>query len=116
MCDNSSDSDLVIWTMKEYGIKETWTKELVIRKNSDLERLSYAIVTPMKVWKNGDVLLLWRDDVLFSYSPETKTLEKVHVPRDSAHVVTPFINYEMLPHVASLLSLKDFGTEKVDTF
>ncbi|XP_057491016.1 F-box protein At3g07870-like [Actinidia eriantha] len=116
VCDNSSDSDLVVWTMKEYGIKESWTKELVIRKNSNLERLSYAIVTPMKVWKNGDVLMLWRDDVLFSYSPERKTLEEVHVPRDSAHVVTPFITYEMLPHMASLLSLKDFGTEKVDTF
>ncbi|XP_057481275.1 F-box protein At3g07870-like [Actinidia eriantha] len=116
VCDNSSDSEFVVWTMKEYGIKESWTKELVIRNNSDLDRLSYAIVTPIKVWQNGDVLMLWRGDILFSYSPERKTLEEVHVPRDSAHVVTPFINYEMLPHVASLVSLKDFGTERIDTF
>ncbi|GFZ18622.1 hypothetical protein Acr_27g0003610 [Actinidia rufa] len=88
VCDNSSDSEFVVWTMKEYGIKESWTKELVIRNNSHLDRLSYAIVTPIKVWQNGDVLMLWRGDVLFSYSPERKTLEEVHVPRDTVPMLS----------------------------
>lgn len=116
MCDNSSNSDLVIWVMKEYGVSQSWTKEIVIKLESDLGCLLYAVVTPIKVWGNGDILMLWRDDYLYSYSPERKTLEAVVVPRDSAHIVDRFITYEMMLHVPSFCSLKDFAKEKVDMF
>ncbi|GMP40608.1 hypothetical protein CsSME_00010984 [Camellia sinensis var. sinensis] len=115
--DGSEDSDIVIWVMKEYGVKESWTKEIVIRQNSsDLSCLLYDEVSLLHVWENGDILILWRDDRLYSYSPERKTLEEVEVPRDSSHIVAPFITYEMMLHVPSFLSLKDFEREKVDMF
>ncbi|KAF7127159.1 hypothetical protein RHSIM_Rhsim11G0183200 [Rhododendron simsii] len=113
VCDNSSNSDLVIWVMKEYGVSESWTKEIVIRLESDLTCLLYAQVTPIKVWRNGDILMLWRDDFLCSYNPERNSLEQVVVPRESAHIVDRFIIYEMMLHVASFCSLKDFAMEKV---
>ncbi|KAE9444918.1 hypothetical protein C3L33_23185, partial [Rhododendron williamsianum] len=113
VCDNSSDSDLVIWVMKEYGVSESWTKEIVIRKESDLACLLYDVVTPIKVWRNGDILMIWRDDFLYSYSPQSNTLEEVVVPRDSARIVDRHITYEMMLHVASFCSLKDLTTEEV---
>lgn len=116
VCDNSSNSDLVIWVMKEYGVSESWTKEIVIRLESDLTCLLYAQVTPIKVWRNGDILMLWRDDFLCSYNAERNSLEQVVVPRESAHIVHRFITYEMMLHVASFCSLKDFAMEKVDMF
>ncbi|XP_058189578.1 F-box protein At3g07870-like [Rhododendron vialii] len=116
VCDNSSNSDLVIRVMKEYGVSESWTKEIVIRLESDLTCLLYAQVTPIKVWRNGDILMLWRDDFLCSYNPERNSLEQVVVPRESAHIVDRFIIYEMMLHVASFCSLKDFAMEKVDMF
>lgn len=116
MCDNSSDSDLVIWVMKEYGVSESWMKEIVIRKESDLACLLYDVVTPIKVWKNGDILMIWHDDFLYSYSPQSNTLEEVVVPRDSARIVDRHITYEMMLHVASFCSLKDLTTEEVHVF
>ncbi|KAG5528672.1 hypothetical protein RHGRI_029370 [Rhododendron griersonianum] len=88
VCDNSSDSDLVIWVMKD----------------------------PIKVWRNGDILMIWRDDFLYSYSPQSNTLEEVVVPRDSARIVDRHITYEMMLHVASFCSLKDLTTEEVHVF
>ncbi|KAL0326281.1 UNVERIFIED_CONTAM: putative F-box protein [Sesamum radiatum] len=35
ICDNSSDDEIVIWLMKEYGVEKSWTKEFVISKLPD---------------------------------------------------------------------------------
>ncbi|PSS30791.1 F-box protein [Actinidia chinensis var. chinensis] len=115
VCENNSDADLVVWAMNEYGVKESWTKEFVIQKSSDLDRLSYDAVSPLKVWKNGDVLMLYRDDFLYSYSPERKTLEDVRVPSDNGYNAY-FGVYEMILHVASFVSLMDFEAERVYMF
>ncbi|XP_057491467.1 F-box protein At3g07870-like [Actinidia eriantha] len=115
VCENNSDSDLVVWAMNEYGVKESWTKEFVIQKSSDLDWLSYDAVSPLKVWKNGDVLMSYRDDFLFSYSPERKTLEDVRVPSDKGYIAS-FAVYEMILHVASFVSLMDFEAERVYMF
>lgn len=97
-------------------MSESWMKEIVIRKESDLACLLYDVVTPIKVWSNGDVLMIWRDDFLYSYSPQSNTLEEVVVPRDSARIVDRHITYEMMLHVASFYSHKDLTTEKVHVF
>lgn len=111
------DIDIDIWVMKEYGVKESWTKEIVIRQNSsELSCLLCDEVSLLHVWENGDILILWRDDRLYLYSPERKTLEEVEDPRDSSHIVSPFIIYKMMLHVPSFLSLKDFERERVDMF
>ncbi|XP_051139531.1 F-box protein At3g07870-like [Andrographis paniculata] len=32
LCDNSSENEIVIWIMKEYGVENSWSKEFVISK------------------------------------------------------------------------------------
>ncbi|KAK3000274.1 hypothetical protein RJ639_022804 [Escallonia herrerae] len=77
VCDNSADDgDIVVcWMMEDYGVKESCSKEIVISKKFVQDWLSYEMIYPLKVLKDGDVLILFWDVRLFSYSPKSQTLE-----------------------------------------
>ncbi|CAK9156390.1 unnamed protein product [Ilex paraguariensis] len=113
VCDNTSKSELVIWVMKEYGVNDSWTKKIVIRMNPDIAWLSYQAVHAIKMWKDGDIFMFFYDDVLFSYSPQRKTLEKHDFPKDYARIDK---NIEVMLHVESFRSLREFSKEKITVF
>lgn len=118
VCDNTSDFDIVIWVMKEYGVKSSWSKEVVISKYPiDLVGNYYQVVRIIKVFKDGEVLLLWRNDYLFSYHPKTKTVQNLLVQETlmgpSSKGNDPFPSIEAQDYVSSFVSLKTLGEVNV---
>ncbi|XP_073309593.1 F-box/kelch-repeat protein At3g06240-like [Primulina huaijiensis] len=110
--DNSSqDVDiLVIWMMKEYGVKESWTKQLVIEAGGFVG-LFYESIYPVKVFKDGDILFNYQNVELFYFSKKTKTCEELDfVNQDERGRI------EAIPHNSSFLSLKSFDGENVELF
>lgn len=110
--DNSSEGAdiLVIWMMKEYGVKESWTKQLVIEAEG-IAGLFYESIYPVKVFKDGDILFNYENVDLFNFSKKTKTCEELDfVNRDQRGRI------EAMPHNSSFLSLKSFDGEIVELF
>ncbi|XP_073134916.1 F-box protein At3g07870-like [Henckelia pumila] len=111
VCDNSSENDIVIWIMKDYGVAKSWTKEFVISKLPYLAGECYELVFPIKVFKNGDILMIWGDFHLFYYSNKTKTTSRIGL------FELEFIGcIEAMLHVPSFVSLTCFAGENVHSF
>ncbi|KAH6759416.1 hypothetical protein C2S51_019651 [Perilla frutescens var. frutescens] len=107
LCDNSDDGEMVIWLMKRYGDEKSWTKEYVIRK----KKLS-GLVCPIKVFKNGDVLMaLDVSSRLLYFSNRTQTIRKVDVFGLNSKFCIRAISYS-----PSLLPLKTFAMESVTSY
>ncbi|XP_071700870.1 F-box protein At3g07870-like [Rutidosis leptorrhynchoides] len=81
---------LEIWVMKEYGIKESWIKELVIHGVNPAKTLSHEyrygiwkralsgpLVRVLCVLKNGEILLEYRGGKLVKYDPIWKEFKDV---------------------------------------
>ncbi|KAL2231922.1 F-box protein At3g07870-like [Sesamum indicum] len=111
MCDNTSDDEIVIWLMKEYGVEKSWTKEFVISKVPDYAGESYEVVYPIKIFRDGDILMAWEDFHLFHHSIKNRTTASV----DIAALQTAGCIGAML-HNPTFLSLKSFATENVCSF
>ncbi|XP_057784818.1 F-box/kelch-repeat protein At3g23880-like [Salvia miltiorrhiza] len=74
--------ELTIWIMKEYGVDESWSMEYVIRLDDSMRPYYPGIryVDPIKVFENGDLLMLVVvsvSDHLFYYSKKTKTMQSI---------------------------------------
>ncbi|XP_057793479.1 F-box protein At3g07870-like [Salvia miltiorrhiza] len=104
VCDNSSDDEIVVWLMKEYGVDKSWTKEYVINKTGDLSGECYEVVRPIKVFKDGDVLMAWGEFSLCYYSNKMKNINMFAGDVDS------------ILHTPTFLSLRSFGMENVSSF
>ncbi|KAG8378374.1 hypothetical protein BUALT_Bualt08G0130900 [Buddleja alternifolia] len=106
ICDNTSDDDIVIWVMKEYGVDKSWTKEFVISRIPNLNGESHEVVYPLKVFRDGDMLMLgkWEDN-LFYYSSKTKTIKNFEHP-------SLYCDKAML-HTSSFVSLKSFAIDNL---
>ncbi|KAI3464426.1 hypothetical protein Pfo_021089 [Paulownia fortunei] len=111
LCDNTSGDEIVIWLMKEYGVEKSWKKEYVISKIPHLAGESYEVVNPMKVFRDGDILMSWEDYFRFYYSNKTKTTQKI----DMFELHTSGSIDSML-YTSSFLSLKSFPVENVSSF
>ena len=72
LCDNSSEGKIVIWVMREYGVAKSWTKEYVINKDAKLCG-DYVLVSPIKVFKNGGILMKCDESLLFYYNGKMKS-------------------------------------------
>ncbi|XP_030963754.1 F-box/kelch-repeat protein At3g06240-like [Quercus lobata] len=84
-----------IWVMREYGVEDSWTKQLVVGPLLGIHR-------PLKFSKNGMLLLLGDDGAIVLYnigSKETRNLQIPEFPRS-------FIPREAMVYVESLVSLK----------
>ncbi|XP_047959886.1 uncharacterized protein LOC125205113 [Salvia hispanica] len=112
------EDEIVIWLMKEYHVEESWTILYKIGSNGfDLDWPSgfdwnYMCVKPIKLFKDGDVLMLLYEKWLIYYSNKTRTIQQVGMFKDatakdkvSAMIFTP-----------SLFSLKNFVFENVISF
>ena len=88
-------SDIEIWVMKEYGVKDSWSKELVIKNsNPSYCWVTFQLITTLE---NGDILisLCCR---FYIYNPTKKSF-KTLLHRG---------NYgKIVPHLPSFISLGD---------
>ena len=58
--------------MREYGVAKSWTKEYVINKDAKLCG-DYVLVSPIKVFKNGGILMKCDESLLFYYNGKMKS-------------------------------------------
>ncbi|XP_015165811.1 F-box/kelch-repeat protein At3g06240-like [Solanum tuberosum] len=108
VCDNNADTHFEVWVMKEYGVTDSWVKQIVINNAPEYnDWLSYEMINLLKVLEDGQVLFLWRDDFLFLHHPVKKTLKMLDVCEG---------NLLACGHVSSSLSLKNFEVEVVNVF
>ena len=96
--------------MKEYRVEESWTLEYKL-SNNELYINLYCIY-PIKVFKDGDILMWLSIDQFIFYSNKTKTIQRVGMFNDpnaryffNAMIFTP-----------NLFSLKSFEFENVISF
>ncbi|KAL4581437.1 hypothetical protein LXL04_017652 [Taraxacum kok-saghyz] len=70
------DSEIRIWVMKEYGIKGSWHKELVIKQgiSRDLDMLMYVPLRLIKFLRDGTILMVRYGDKLLAYSSQRGTI------------------------------------------
>ncbi|GMJ01511.1 CONSTITUTIVE EXPRESSER OF PR GENES 1, CONSTITUTIVE EXPRESSER OF PR GENES 30 [Hibiscus trionum] len=66
-----------IWIMKEYGVKESWTKLLSVKTYQCFEAAPYVL--PLVFSKNGDKVLLHVGGMLFFYDLRSKKADKVNI-------------------------------------
>ncbi|XP_051139152.1 F-box protein At3g07870-like [Andrographis paniculata] len=100
LCDNSSENEIVIWIMKEYGVEKSWSKEFVISKFPNHVGETYETVHPIKIFKDGDILMCWGDLYLFYYCHKTKAIQPTSMTGHSL---------EAIFHSPTFLSLKNLN-------
>ncbi|CDP21974.1 unnamed protein product [Coffea canephora] len=121
LCDNTSDYEIVIWVMKEYGITKLWTKDIVIDKEpADLVGPSFEVVRVFKVFEDGNILLLWRDDILLSYHSRRQILHQSGVHKlikkiDDQMNEDGYPCIEVMEYVPTFLSLETFGIQTMES-
>ncbi|KAJ9551936.1 hypothetical protein OSB04_015981 [Centaurea solstitialis] len=108
----TSDSQITIWVMKQYGIKESWHKELLIAHSIcpgvdgvDWLLMRY-IVYVFGVLRDGTILVVLGSKVL-AYYPQSKTFERIEFSLG---------RFILLNHRPSFIKLKDIDSERVHTF
>ncbi|XP_047961892.1 F-box protein At3g07870-like [Salvia hispanica] len=108
------NNEIVIWMMKEYQVDESWTVEYKMSTAGlDISNFNtrYMHVAAIKLFKDGDVLMMLDHSILVYYSNKTRTLRRVNMLKDAdakkgyAQIFNP-----------SLLSLKSLGLKNVILF
>ncbi|KAJ7980172.1 F-box protein [Quillaja saponaria] len=69
-----------IWIMKDYGVKESWTKQFVIENLYPRQR-SCDFYEPVKFLNNGEILLLYNDLEVLCYNTGTRRLRTTRITR-----------------------------------
>ncbi|OMO52946.1 hypothetical protein CCACVL1_28977 [Corchorus capsularis] len=69
------DNKIDVWLMKDYGMKESWTKEFTI----DPEFHLLGFLRPLWVLSNGEILAEYGKQALFSYHRNSKKIKKMNV-------------------------------------
>ncbi|KAJ9551777.1 hypothetical protein OSB04_015822 [Centaurea solstitialis] len=102
------DSELTIWVMKEYGIKNSWHKEVVIRPEIcvDLKWPSYTPIHLIAGLKDGRFFMVF-DRKVCVFDPRSQTIEDTKMCKGKLHG---------LPYRPSFLKLQNFGLESVHMF
>ncbi|KAE8686749.1 F-box and associated interaction domains-containing protein [Hibiscus syriacus] len=118
---NSSRFD--IWVMKEYGVKETWTKQFVV-ENLYLKQGSWDFYEPMVVLNNGEILMLYNNDAVVCYNQKRKNLRGTKFFRTrsqfDATAYTPSLvsldNVAKGEQISRMQSTKDYDRLCTDDF
>ncbi|GKE18974.1 F-box associated domain containing protein [Tanacetum coccineum] len=79
LCDSfSSELELTVWVMKEYGLKKSWCKEVVIKRGiiPYVGWLLNASVYLIESLDDGTILMLANERTSLVYCPQKKTIEK----------------------------------------
>jgi len=105
ICDKSSFQDVAMWVMSEYGIEESWTKVYSIDfLPSPLVKPDscFGFCWPVKHFGEGAAILLYHSSGCFVYFEPDKCGFKVFKIHGTQSPVV-----DMIPHIPSLVSLKD---------
>ncbi|XP_042032201.1 F-box protein At3g07870-like [Salvia splendens] len=109
---NECQDEILIWMMKKYQVNESWTIEYKMSTTTfGTSFYRYTPVEAIKLFKDGDVLMLLARSSLFYYSNRTRTLQQVDMLKDANEKK----GYPLIFN-PSLLSLKNFGFENVISF
>lgn len=110
LCDDSAEEAVIIWLMKEYGDEKSWAKEFVISKIQVVNIVDgYTFFSPIKLLKDGEILMANAGLSLFYYSIKEKTIWRIqHKP--------PAFTLHALTHTSTFLSLRTFQMERVTLF
>ncbi|CAL5393947.1 unnamed protein product [Camellia sinensis] len=90
-----------IWIAKDYGIKESWSKEFVIGNVIGMRGYGDYYETIM-ILKNSEILMHFNKGVLVLYSPKEGRVEKLNI--DGININPAFCG---TAHIPSFVSLKD---------
>ncbi|XP_004288798.1 PREDICTED: F-box/kelch-repeat protein At3g06240-like [Fragaria vesca subsp. vesca] len=88
VCIEPNESDLSIWMMKEYGVKESWNEVVSISREALPKELNLSL-RPLSISKDGEVFLNLNRNVFALYSSKDKRFKAValthqHVDFDTA--------------------------------
>ncbi|KAG6436011.1 hypothetical protein SASPL_100892 [Salvia splendens] len=111
LCDNTSNFEVDIWVMKEYGVGKSWSKRFVIRKMPELIGPSFEIVRVLKVLGDGNILLVWADYCVLNYCSKSEVTQEVDMVQSRGPN-----SVEAMHYVPSLMTLNTFVMEKVVLF
>ncbi|XP_073143918.1 F-box protein At3g07870-like [Henckelia pumila] len=109
VCEYSNWDTIVVWMMKEYQVKDSWSQRYVI---PIMFRTTCETMYPIKVFEDGDILILWEDLELFFYCNKSKSTRKV----DAFEMVHYSGWTEAMLHTPTFVSLQSFCAEKVGKF
>ncbi|KAL8239355.1 hypothetical protein R6Q59_015922 [Mikania micrantha] len=107
--DSQYDSQFTMWLMKEYGVKTSWHKVVVINQSisPDLVWLTWERVHLVEGLKDGSILMVYYEDKLLKYCPQRKTIEDVEL----------FDRYfSGMAYRPGFLKLQSFESESVHLF
>ncbi|CAN6551487.1 unnamed protein product [Malus baccata var. baccata] len=81
-------SKFVMWVMKEYGVRETWTKTLVI-ENLYPRELSCDLYEPMVFLRNGEIVMSYNDWAVVCYNQKRTSLRETRITqtRNQFHAI-----------------------------
>ncbi|WOH01060.1 hypothetical protein DCAR_0520439 [Daucus carota subsp. sativus] len=100
VCDNTPDLEFAIWVMKDYGVTESWSKEIIIRTDFLFEGMLDEEVYPLKVLKDGTIIMYCGEFQLFTYHPGTETTQEHDFPDGD------YNTYNAMVYVPSFMSLR----------
>ncbi|XP_073057364.1 F-box/kelch-repeat protein At3g06240-like [Primulina eburnea] len=103
----------VFWMMKEYGVKESWSRQFIFLATEICPALPFYGISLIKGYKNGDILYSWEDETVYYYSNKTKTSHEVAL---FAQYSDSSDSFKTMLHSSSFLSLKSFDGENVISF
>lgn len=93
------DVQFVVWVMKDYGAKESWTKQFSIDIYSYCGLRGEDFYHPINFLHNGDLLFMSKFSSLVSYSPGKRTF------KDRKPLEAQWTG-KVIAHIPSFLSLK----------
>ncbi|KAG5539168.1 hypothetical protein RHGRI_019654 [Rhododendron griersonianum] len=103
VCDGSGFEKLKIWVMKEYGVQESWSKELCFITQTNEGRWINGTYDPICLLRNGAIVLFHSlSGALFYHDPKKHGF-KFLKPQDGYK--SP--KYVAIAHIPSFISLKD---------
>lgn len=98
LCYTSNDAYFEVFTMAEYGIRESWIKKFAIDVNYYCATQVEDLQMPIKFLNNGELLFLSRSNSLVSYSPNKRAFRDIKSLGNG--------RAEVIAHVSSFVSLK----------
>ncbi|XP_071730056.1 F-box/kelch-repeat protein At3g06240-like [Rutidosis leptorrhynchoides] len=106
-CCTRTSCVFTMWVMKEYGIKDSWQKELLInlKTSRNLRRSLDMHFHPVGSLKDGSILMMCLGGKLVVYHPDTSTTEE-----------TEFSDVNAISYRPSFLKLQNFESESVHKF
>ncbi|KAI3448388.1 hypothetical protein Pfo_005053 [Paulownia fortunei] len=104
ICYIYEDAEFEVWVMREYGVKESWTKEFSIDMKFYCKLRVEDLHRPIKFFSNGDLWFISSSDSLVSFSPKKRTFKELRS-------MGPW-KTEVTAHDLSFISLKDVAGEK----